>query len=159
MTSSDKSKEIQVFTTFDSLSVLGVLAFTLVLIGSIVSHALVDQRVPQAQKRTRQLASQIAIGGLNSPMIADAINESSPSRTLASFQKLDIRPVGRIGMDPWGSPYYYRLFVAQNEQLKVLVLSTGPDRRLSSPAEYFSPDSMGEIADVRILGDDIATFR
>ncbi|MCB0351171.1 MAG: hypothetical protein KDD38_08305, partial [Bdellovibrionales bacterium] len=121
----NKVQDKQIFTTFDSFSVLALITGALVLVGSIISNAMVDQRLGQAKSRTRQLALEIAAGGYRG--LQKQVFAQGQERGPAS-SSLDLRPEGRIGMDPWGSPYYYKMTEGVDGELKVTVLSSGPNR-------------------------------
>lgn len=148
-------EEKQTFTTFDSLSVLGLVFGVILIVTTIISHSMIDQRSNRASKRAQQLAAQILIGGYKSALTEDGNN----SRRIASTSKLEIEPVGRIGMDPWGLPYYYRVFTDKRDRVKVVVLSAGPNRALNTTEDYFSSDSISDMTKLDFRGDDIGSIQ
>lgn len=150
------------FTTFDSVSVLVLLTFVLVLVGAIVTNAMIDQRLDQAKLRSKQLAMQILVGGFSSNYSGyGKFNKKSPvlnasesdidqdiGRDIASVSDYFIAPEGRIGMDPWGAPYYYKISTLQDSPLvEVSVVSSGPDKI----RQTFSGD--------RPSGDDVISIK
>jgi hypothetical protein len=151
-------EEKQSFTTFDSLSVLALVAGVLVLISSIVSNAFAERKEDRAKLRTEQLAVQILANGkkdLQDVKHRD-VNDRSPA-SVSNTAKVDIRPEGRIGMDPWGVPYYYRVFQDTSGRNTVVVFSSGPNRRRELIEEAFTLDSIGRFMGFSLRGDDIAS--
>jgi len=148
-------KENQQFTTFDSFSVLSLLGVVLLLVGSIVSNAVIDQKESHARRRADQLAVQLLVGGY------DAIRNSLDERSPASASSSETRHEGRIGMDPWGSPYYFRIFSGEDGRVQsVLVYSSGPNSDCDTSEEILTkrledPKRPGRIT---LGGDDIGVI-
>lgn len=147
-------EEKQNFTTFDSFSVLALMAGVIVLVGAIVTNAMIDQRLERAQTRAQQLAAQILVGGISRSSMEYVKNSKSrtggassnndQSRGIASITPVEIDPTGRIGMDPWGTPFFYKISNHENGERMVEVISAGPDRVLQS-----------ELGSLNRAGDDI----
>jgi hypothetical protein len=148
-------EEKQSFTTFDSLTVLGLIFGVFLIVTTIISHSMTDHRSNKALVRAQQLAAQILIGGYKNSLT----EEVNGVRRIASMPKLEIEPVGRIGMDPWGMPYYYRVFTDKSDHVKVVVLSAGPNRALNTTEEYFSSDSISDMSRIDFRGDDIGSVQ
>ncbi len=149
-----KQQNKQVFTTFDSFTVLSLVVGVIVLVGSIVSNAMVDQKLKFAKERSGQLAAQILAGGyrgLESQALAEYSNRSPASKDL------DLSPEGRIGMDPWGSSYYYKLSEISDGRVQVIVLSSGPNRIRESFENQSEDDGRASGQGLRLGGDDIAS--
>ena len=136
-------KENQQFNTIDSVSVLALVTGVVVLIGTIVSNAMTDRKEDRAKIRSEQLAMQILVGGYKS--LSDS-KEITSERDLASAEKLDLRPDGRIGMDPWGRPYHYSMTLSEDARLKVFVYSYGPNGEKETMEGF------------RVAGDDIGSI-
>lgn len=137
------------FTTFDTFSVLALVSSVFVIVASLVSNAKPNQKDELAQVKSRQLAIQIATGGYRSTL------SDQSERSLAS-SKLDLKPEGRIGLDPWGVPYFYKL-IENGEGIKtVTVLSSGPNGRMES-LEEFENNEKNKSGSIRLSGDDLAS--
>lgn len=144
------------FTTFDTVTVLSLVAGVVFLVGAIVTNALIDQKLDRATSRSRQLAMQLLVGGVSAPPVDyRKLNTKQPvensqkpdlGRSPASTTDWLIDPVGRIGMDPWGAPYYYELKSTETGVFTVAVVSSGPNKKLET--------SLGSHA----LGDDISAI-
>jgi hypothetical protein len=151
-------EEKRAFTTFDSLSVLLLLFLGFGLVGSIITNTLVDQKEKIAFERTHQLAVQIAAGGYkglqDEAQIAYGIKERLPA---SSQPKVDIKPEGRIGMDPWGMPYYYVVREDHTGNRIVAVLSSGPNRSRESEEEL-NPQEKFPLGHYLVHGDVLVSY-
>jgi hypothetical protein len=153
-------EENQSFTSIDSLSVLALSAGVIVLVWSILANSLPDRPEVRAKKRSEQLAVQILANGLKaSPESSQNFNEVRAPASLKMTMKLDIRPEGRIGMDPWGAPYFYRVFQDAKGRETVVVFSSGPNRRRDLVEEALSAGMGGPVGgQLADAGDDIVSM-
>lgn len=122
-----KAEENHKFTTFDSVIVLALFVVVSALIVSIVSNATADQRELLAKERSQQLAIQILAGGYKSFLHDDVKLFTMSGRQPASESEISIPIEGRIGMDPWGKPYYYRILENSGKR-SATVVSSGPNQ-------------------------------
>jgi hypothetical protein len=150
-------KENQQFTTLDTISVISLVCGVLVLVGSILSNSLIDRRESRAMLRTEQLAVQILAGGYK--FMHEDSRLFGVNRVIASQPKVDIRPEGRIGMDPWGSPYYYRVIEDIRGDTFALVYSSGPNKKRESSDEIIAKEDDIKRGVLRLKGDDIGSLR
>lgn len=148
-------QENQSFTTFDTVSVLGLVLVVLVTVTTIISRSMGERKELQAHKRARQLALQILVGGVRTA-VAPPLRGDDKTRDLASFAEVDIKTEGRIGMDPWGRPYYYRIIEDGSGKVAVAVLSSGPNRQRETFEDHISLETQSGLkARVLLQGDDI----
>lgn len=135
-------EENQNFTTFDSVSVLALLSGVIIIVAAIVTNAMIDTRPERARTGTMQLAQQIIVGGLTKSAgeqlkISKNKRARKPgnfdqSRGIASVTTTSIEPEGRIALDPWGQPYFYKITLSETGETSVEVISAGPDKILQS---------------------------
>ena len=147
-------EENKVFTTFDTFSVLALVTGTILILASIVSSAFSDQKSQEASRRAHQLATQIISGGFKNLLHEDSLPSSDSKRMIASQLSAKIPEEGRIGMDPWGRPYYYRVVDFKGGH-KAFVLSSGSNGVRDSIDDENSSDSSGRASSIIKRGDDI----
>lgn len=142
------------FTTFDSVTVLGLLSAVIILVLGIVTNATLDQKPRRAKARTKQLAMQILVGGFSTSKIElvnlsaknerGAAKDTVVSRVPANESQFSLKPEGQLGVDPWGIAYHYSIAQTDSGRTIVMVASSGPDKILQTKVGTF-----------QIMGDDI----
>ncbi len=146
-------EEKQGFTTFDTFSVVGLVVGVGMLVFSIVSSAMTSQNSVKAQVETQRLALQILGGGLQ----YSSANSTSMRGPANISDGLDGK--GRLGLDPWGKPYYFRVYSDSNGKKAVVVYSSGPDEKLETDEAKFTVSADGQLLNAVFLGDDIGTVQ
>ncbi|OFZ12252.1 MAG: hypothetical protein A2Z20_04380 [Bdellovibrionales bacterium RBG_16_40_8] len=121
---------------------------------SIISNSFIDQKKQQAIRGAEMMASQIISEGYKSLYRDDAKKSSSHGRTISSQSTTKIPVEGRIGMDPWSHPYYYKVF-EYDEKRKVFVLSFGADGVRNSVDNDSLDDTSEPTSSILRKGDDI----
>lgn len=142
---SKKNNKIQQFTTLDLLLAGALASVALVTVGSILWEVSRDNRRERARLGAEALVQQMVAGGLG---FAEKATESSAdsSRRFASADNTNssetgaVHPTlptlfdGKIGKDPWGRPFHYRLLrTVDGQPLRIWVWSDGPNQRDDSP--------------------------
>lgn len=86
---------------------------------------------------------------------AKAQNNPSPKRGPASILPAagDLRKTGTMGQDPWGQAYHYRILSTDQNKLRILVWSIGPNQNVDSGV-LDDEDAQIE-AQPRFAGDDM----
>jgi Type II secretion system (T2SS), protein G len=149
-------EEKQTFTTFDTFSVVGLIVGVGMLVFSIVSNAMTSQNSVKAQIETQRLALEIIGGGLQ---YTNANGDSQSARGPANIVGGNLEGKGRLGLDPWGQPYYFRVFNDNNGKKTVVVYSSGPDQMPDTDETKFTINAEGQLTNARFLGDDIGTVQ
>jgi hypothetical protein len=124
-TQSAASKARKSFKTTDLALTMALMVIVFAVSGGIVSEAFQDSKTGLAQTQAEHLAV-----GLFDP----SQTESSNSRSPASFGD---RPAAEISMDPWGAPYHYKILKTDTGEMKVVVVSAGPNKKLESNLDKF----------------------
>jgi hypothetical protein len=137
-------KASRTFKTIDLALMVALLLIVASVSGGIVSEAFEDVRPHYAALEVEQLAanlSQSEIASVQSPdlLMPKSRIPASVNDTLHS----------EIALDPWGTPYRYRIFKTPNGQTKVIVLSAGPNKKFET--ELLQNDTLSK----KFLGDDI----
>jgi type II secretory pathway pseudopilin PulG len=148
-------KENQSFNTLDSISVFSLIITVMLIVVSIFYHNVTDHKLHLARERTYQLALQLVSGGYQGLQDEGKLNGVWTDRGPASIAKLDLNPEGRIGMDPWGSPYYYMLTNNTEGMRDVIVLSSGPNRKRETYDDVAQNESAKLPSVFKAKGDDI----
>jgi hypothetical protein len=149
-------EEKQSFTTFDTFSVVGLVLGVGLLVFSIVTNAMTSQNGVKAEIEAQRLALQIMGGGLQyTNANLDSRDVRGPANIVA--EGLEVR--GRLGMDPWGQPYYYRVYTETDGKKSVVVYSSGPDQRPETDESKFAINADGHLLNAGFLGDDIGTVQ
>lgn len=154
----NNTEEKHIFTTFDTVSVLGLVVGVGLLVFSIVTNAMNSQTTVKAQIETQRFALQILSGSYHGNAIG---TNKTAVRTPASATNNanGLAPAGRIGIDPWGEPYYYRNYVDQKGMKVAIVYSSGPDQKAQTNDSNFVTDTEGRLVTVQFGGDDIGTIQ
>ncbi len=152
------TEEKHIFTTSDTVTVLGLMLGVGLLVFSIVTNAMNNQTTGKAQIETQRLALQILSGGYQ---FKGLDKNQTEVRGLASERRVEpgLTPSGRIGVDPWGEPYFYRSFIDQSGQKVAVVYSSGPDLKSETSESSFVTDKDGHLVSVRFEGDDIGSIQ
>ncbi len=140
------------------MSVLALILCVIFIVTVIITNSLFDNRLVRARDEAKLLAVQIISGGLTKSKIDILKNgkgkkDRKPSnndqaRSIASVVVTpSITPEGRIGLDPWGTPYFYKITVTDMGEAVVEVLSAGADKSLQS-----------HLGTSESLGDDIVAI-
>jgi len=148
-------EEKQGFTTFDTFSVVGLVVGVGMLVFSIVSSAMTSQNAVKAEVESQRIALQILGGGLQ---YSSSSAEPQAVRGPANLSDgLEVK--GRMGIDPWGEPYYYRVYSDVNGKKSVVVFSAGPDQKPDTNDNNFIVNSDGALVSAIFIGDDIGTVQ
>lgn len=172
-----KSKENRSFGTFDSVAVIALGCVVAMICGTIVYEMMQDDSGLRARRGAEALAHQmVAVGfGASEPeeLVVDlekaSFEDHSPDQKLKADggrSPASIRPPsatqispseGSLGRDPWGRPFHYKVFRSTDgEPIRILVWSSGPNKRSETHADPIEVASSGELEQpIRFGGDDI----
>ncbi len=155
--STEIREEKRIFTTFDTFSVVGLVAGVGLLVFSMVSNAMNSQSNVKAQIETQRLALQIVSGSYQTQTIGGTKN--SLRGPASSTQGEGLAAQGRLGADPWGEPYYYRTYTDLTGKKVSVVFSAGPDMKPQTDESSLITDSEGHLLEARFQGDDIGSIQ
>jgi hypothetical protein len=147
--------ENRTFTTFDSFSVLSLLIFVIILVGTIISSAMINQRETQVRKKASQLGLHILLGG--QLVSEENVDSKTKDRRIASEVATDDSDLGRAGSDPWGNAYYYKIRSNVANRKSIVIVSSGPDGMLDKKTEEmaFADNKYNVAPKPNLSGDDI----
>ncbi len=130
------------FKTADLAIMMALLLIVGSVSGGIVSEAFEDVRPHYAALEVEHLAINLSQSEVGLNKVLDPAQ--SQSRVPASVQA---GLVNEISKDPWGTPYRYKVLKAQSGQIKVIVVSAGPNKIFESDLtqnETFSKELSGD---------------
>jgi hypothetical protein len=135
---------------FNTSDVLGVYAALLVVgltIFGVARSAAHSYGGSEAHRQMSQLARQIASQGFSTILEDPDTGQRKPA---------SIGNDGRIGRDPWGSPYTYKVFEYGNGRKAIVLLSPGPNRKRDVKDTDFVLSASGQPLRVLQRGDDLS---
>ena len=121
------SKVSRGFKTTDLALMVALILIVASVSGGIVSEAFEDVRPHYASLEVEHLAVNLSQSEIARTQATESVG--SKSRVPASVNE---SLTSEIALDPWGTPYRYRIFKASNDQTKVVVLSAGPNKKFES---------------------------
>lgn len=134
------------------LVLLGSVLGSLVIIATPWNHSMNEGKSEKTLQRAEIVGYQIV--ELYREAAHAAITPSS-SRGPASVGPVsgDLRKTGTMGVDPWGQAYHYRILSTDQNKLRILVWSLGPNQNVDSGA-LDDEDAQIE-TQPRFAGDDM----
>lgn len=150
-----KIKQFQQFKTLDVISVFALLGVVLAVVGHVFWSNMGDKKHAFAKKDMESLSGQLLAGGLNS--LPSAKNE----RSIASVPSLQIEKMGsegKIGKDPWGEAFHYKVLHSKQKSY-VVVISGGPDRQMQTDYTTIDIGPSGHVLGAKFLSDDVGYVR
>jgi hypothetical protein len=135
------------FKTTDLAIMVALILIVASVSGGIVSEAFEDVRPHYAALEVEHLATNLSQSEIARTHSTDSPSSiASKSRIPASVNDAQ---TSEIALDPWGTPYRYRIFKTPNGQTNVVVLSAGPNKKFES--ELIQNDTPSH----KFIGDDI----
>lgn len=122
---------------------------------SAVSDTFNSNQVEQAKIEVENLLLQIQSSGLKKILPVKTTDRSlaSVNTEVKAEYSSRIGDEGYLGKDPWGKPYLYKVLKDESGNVnKLLVVSSGPDLKLSTPVKSRELQSTSRL---KFLGDDI----
>lgn len=157
------SKSNQRFTGSDAFSVVVLGLTTLGIALSILTEAFQDDTRERAQAKAESLAHQMASAKLAvSEEMPDSAKIPSSNRGPASVSKDSATQSvlsqfeGKLGLDPWGQPFHYKLLrSAENKTLRIVVWSNGPDKIPNTNFPQDEAEMVSPRTKLSFQGDDV----
>lgn len=155
-----KNKEKHEFRSSAVLSLLGLVALSAILIAAPWNRQMKDTGVQIALQKAEIVGYQVvqiyreAIKvSLSSNKAAESSGRQPASIPTEGLHK-NLRSVGTLGVDPWGQPYHYRILPSERAGfVRILVWSSGPNRKIESPE--LGIEDVAMIGHPTYAGDDI----
>lgn len=131
------------FGTADLAIVLGLWSAMAVLVGGVLSELMSDTDTPMAKAQSEAYAQQLAAAGSEQ-------QSDRPLRGPASLPADKSLRSGKLGRDPWGKPYNYRIVNSA-----VVVWSSGRNQEVDSEPAIERLEAGQSLQDFRFMGDDV----
>lgn len=152
-------QENQPFTSKDVISVFASLALLLLVAVNSFSHAFADYKGNGAQREMAKLSLQL-MSHSEDFQPGKAIDPSAELRGPASTEPQGVIDSlgleGKIGKDPWGEPYQYRIFEKASKVYAVVIWSNGPNSTQELSEKSFLRTKSGRVFRVLRAGDDLS---
>lgn len=161
-------EENRLFTTFDTVSVLALMMSAAVLITTIVTGALSDNKNIQARRHADEIAARLIVSGAQwndeASQGESPADGRAPASALPQREPTNRIQQGNIGLDPWGSPYQYRIYNAVDGDVYVSVVSGGPNGVIETRDVALSSIQLHASAGlgpkkITFLGDDVGVIQ
>lgn len=153
-------KENQEFKSTSLLLVLGLSALCLGVVTIPWNNHIQSKSAVLAVQKAEVAGYQIAQLYREATKSKVVLGQNGRSPASIGTKSLELRETGTVGRDPWGEPYHYRFLSSEENQVKVLVWSAGPnqkvdtldlddeDKKIAGQPEY-QGDDIGVVLTVR----------
>lgn len=144
---SEKDKSIQIFNSFDVLTVVMSGLIVLVISLTVVHRNNEQNKIQMTKNKAKSFAEEL----VQNPVNSSTNKERSPANDTEGNNS------GKIGKDLWGKAFTYK--VIQNsygQPIYMAVLSSGPDGRLETD---LNQTVLRDSAQLNIKGDDIGYLK
>ncbi|MBN8539038.1 MAG: hypothetical protein J0L82_01525 [Deltaproteobacteria bacterium] len=135
------------FGTTDLAIVLALWSAMAVLVGGVMSELASDSETPMAKAQSEAYAQQLASA---SSVKSDESPVRGPASVAASLPADLALRSGKLGRDPWGKPYSYRIVHSA-----VIVWSAGRNQEPDSEKALERLESGQPVNEFRFMGDDV----
>lgn len=155
-----KNKEIQTFKTSEAVSVLVQFSVVVAIIIGIIYNNSSESHEDSARKSMNSLTSQLLAGGIKmAPNNAQSLDGRQPASVLDRLNFAEMGgPEGRIGRDPWGHSYHYKV-VKSDKVGFVVLISGGPDGEIQTDYTQIQTGPNGHLLGAKFASDDIGTIK
>ncbi len=128
-----KVSENQELKSSNILVMLGLLGLCLSIISTPWNRGITDPNSTKALQRAEIVGYQL-VQLYREAAKVDSTTALKASRGPASVSSEvpELRTIGTMGLDPWGQPFHYRILSADQNKLRVLVWSSGPNQSVES---------------------------
>jgi hypothetical protein len=134
------------FGTTDLAIVLALWSAMAVLVGGVMSDLASDSETPMAKAQSEAYAHQLA----TSSSEKSGSSLRGPASVAASLPADPSLRSGKLGRDPWGRPYSYRIVNSA-----VIVWSAGRNQEPDSEKALERLESGQPVNEFRFMGDDV----
>ncbi len=123
------SKQNQYVKISGIIGVLGLALILLLMLSMPWNGSWSDSKSLRARQKAEILGYQL-LQIYQENLDGSSENQKS-SRSIASIDsdQVEFKPVGLMGMDPWGQPYHYSIQKSGHDQVRVVIWSKGPDQK------------------------------
>jgi hypothetical protein len=120
------------------ITLLGLVALSALIVATPWNRAIQGQGSEEALQKAEVVGYQVV------QIYREAAKNKAPGVTLASARGPAsvapseddvtgmIRTTGTMGTDPWGQPYHFRILSSNASKIRILVWSTGPNRKIET---------------------------
>jgi hypothetical protein len=136
------------FGTTDLAIVLALWSAMAVLVGGVMSELASDSETPMAKAQSEAYALQLASTSSSSEKSGPPVR--GPASMASSLPSDPSLRSGKLGRDPWGKPYNYRIVNSA-----VIVWSAGRNQEPDSEKALERLESGQPVNEFRFMGDDV----
>jgi len=122
----------QDFSSSSVLSLFGLVTLSLVIISMPWNRQSQDPQAIQALQKAEVVGYQVVQIYREAAKAESASGSRSPASVDSTVPLSQLRTTGTMGMDPWGMPYHYRILSSEKQKIRILVWSSGPNKRVES---------------------------
>ena len=150
MRNSNRSEALSTrrFGTTDLAIVLALWSAMAILVGGVMSELASDSDTPVAKAQSEAYAQQLATVTENQEKERSSLR--GPASVAADLPADPSLRSGKLGRDPWGKPYSYRIVNSA-----VIVWSAGRNQELDSEKALERLESGQPVDQFRFMGDDV----
>lgn len=125
-------KENQEFKSSSMLLVLGLGALSLGVVAIPWNNHIQSKSTVLAVQKAEVAGYQIAQLYREAAKSKQVLPTNGRMPASIGSKSLELRETGTVGKDPWGAPYHYRFLGKQGEQIRVLIWSQGPNKKVDT---------------------------
>ncbi len=155
-----KLEENQSFKTSDALVSLALLGAVTFILGAILLNNIGDGARDFALRDMESLSSQLLAGGLKSlPEAGPLVRQRGlASITTGGLGLAATGGEGRIGKDPWGAAFHYKVLTGQKVGY-IVVISGGPDGSIQTDYMAIKSGPNGHLLGAKFAADDVGYIK
>jgi hypothetical protein len=127
-----KIKENQELKSSSILALFCLVGFSLAIIATPWNRSLSEVNSEKALQRAEIVGYQLVQLYREAAKDSEMPNKAGRAPASVAPDASDLRTIGSMGTDPWGQAYHYRILSADQNKLRVLVWSSGPDQAVQS---------------------------
>lgn len=143
----------QEFRSSSVLSLFGLVALSLVIISTPWNRQSQDPQAIAALQKAEVVGYQVVQIYREASKNEGGGSSRNPASVDDSVPLNQLRTTGTMGMDPWGMPYHYRILSSDKHRIKILVWSSGPDKKVQTTS--LDNENQPVPRSPNYLGDDV----
>jgi hypothetical protein len=151
-----KSKEKQNLKSSSLLALFCLVGFALSIIATPWNRDSAHSQSEKALQRAEIVGYQLVQLYREASKNTHDFSKKTRGPASTGLEIADLRTIGTMGLDDWGQPYRYRILSTDQNKLRVLVWSSGPDGSVQT-AELENEDAKLS-AQPSFAGDDLGVM-
>lgn len=148
-----KNEQNQTLKSSSMLMLFGLVSISLLIISTPWNRAVTDNKTEKTMQRAEIVGYQLVqlYREASKSMHGNVKSARGPASTAIDIS--DLRTTGTMGLDDWGQPFRYRILSTDQNKLRVLIWSSGPDKKVQT-AELENEEVLLPVQP-SFIGDDI----